>query len=106
MKKIIMPDKTFYLTSIRIILVYCNTYSNTIIISINKILKYFNVFILKIDYSPLRKLTVQINGPTIYFFWGYESCLQKKTSKILRWLDAGEKMLTELEMLPNIYEKL
>ena len=25
---------------------------------------------------------------------------------ILRWLDAGEKILTELEMLPNIYEKL
>ena len=29
----------------------------TIIISINKILKYFNIFIWKIDYSPLRKLT-------------------------------------------------
>ena len=39
-------------------------------------------------------------------FWVYESCLQKKTTKILRWLDAGEKMLTELEMVSNIYEKL
>ena len=38
------------------------------------------------DYSPLRKLTVQINSWTIYFFWGYEWCLQKKTTKILRWL--------------------
>ena len=76
------------------------------IMSINKVLKYFNIFIWKIDYSRLRKLTVQINGPTIYFFGGYESCLQNKTTKILRWLDAGEKMLTELEMLPNIYEKL
>ena len=71
-------------------------------ISFNKILKYFNIFIWKIDYSSLRKITVQINGPTIYFSWGYESCLQK----ILRWLEAGEKMLTELEMFPNIYEKL
>ena len=59
-------------------------YNNTIIIVINKILKYFNIFIWKIDYSPLRKLTVHINGPTIYFFFGYESCLQKKTTKILR----------------------
>ena len=75
-------------------------------ISINKILKYFYIFIWKIDCCHLRKLTVQINGPTIYFFWGYESCLQNKTTKIRRWLDAGEKMLTELEMFPNIYEKL
>ena len=73
--------------------------------SVNNILKYFNIFIWKIDCSSLRKPTVQINGPTIYF-WGYESCLQKKTTKILRWLDDREKMLTELEMLPNIYEKL
>ena len=98
--------KTFYLASIAIILVFCNTYNNTILINIDKILKYFNIFIWKIDYSPIRKLTVQINGPTFYFCWGYESCLQKKTTKILRWLDAGEKMLTELEMLRNIYEKL
>ena len=85
---------------------YCNTYNNTIIKSINKILKYFNIFSWKIYYSSLGKLTVQINGPTIYFFWGYESWLQKKTTKILRRLDAGEKMLTKLEMLPNISEKL
>ena len=104
MKKNIMPDENILFDK------YCNntclTCNNTIIISINKILKYFIIFIQKIDYSPLRKLTVQINGPTIYFFWGYELCQQKKTTKILRWLDAGEKMLTELEMLPNIYEKL
>ena len=49
---------------------HCNTYNNTTVISINKILKYFNIFIWKIDYSHLRKITVQINGPTIYFFWG------------------------------------
>ena len=48
--------KIFYLISIN-----CNTYNNTIIISIKKILKYYNIFIWKIDYSPLRKLTVQIN---------------------------------------------
>ena len=49
---------------------FINTYNNTIIISNNKILKYFNIFIWKIHYSPLRKLTVQINDSTIYFFWG------------------------------------
>ena len=92
-KKNILPDENilfdkYYNNTCLIVIL-------TIIISINKILKYFNIFIWKIDYSPLRKLTAQINGPTIYFFWGYESGLQKKTTKILRWLDAGEKMLTE-----------
>ena len=75
---------------------YWNTYNNKIIISINKILKSFNIFIRKIDYSPLKKLTVQINGPTIYLFWGYESCLQKKTTKIYkmagRWRKDAERI--------------
>ena len=58
-KKNIMPDEN---------ILFDKYYNNTIIISFNKILKYFNFFIWKSDYSPLRKLTVQINGPTIYFF--------------------------------------
>ena len=60
----------------------CLTYNNAMIISINKLLKYFHILIWKIDYSALRKLTVQINGPTIYFFRGYESCLQNHNTII------------------------
>ena len=67
-KRNITPDENIlfdkYYNNTCLIVVY------TIIISITKILKYFNILIWKIDYSPLRKLTVQINGPTIYFFWG------------------------------------
>ena len=85
----ILFDKYYNKTCVIVMLII-----NTIITRINKILKYFNVFIWKIYYSNLRKQTVQINGPTIYFFWGYESCRQKNTTKILRWLDAGEKMQT------------
>ena len=82
MKKNTMPDENilfdkYYNNTCLIVIL-------TIIISINKILKNLNLLIWKIDYSPLRKLTVQISCLTIYFIWGYESCLQKKTTKIQR----------------------